>query len=154
MTHRWWTTLAILAATVPPAAAVPPQFESPQTRPLSVAGDLVLAVNTPDQRLSVFAWNGGELSLLREIRVGLEPIAVAARDDTVAWVTNHLSDDISIVNIREGTVEATVAAGDEPAQVAFLKNPAGGPQDLLAAITLSSEDRVVFHRDTYPFERV
>ncbi|MBD3335453.1 MAG: T9SS type A sorting domain-containing protein, partial [Candidatus Eisenbacteria bacterium] len=47
-----------------------------------------------------------------------------------------------------------VAAGDEPAQVAFLKNPAGGPQDLLAAITLSSEDRVVFHRDTYPFERV
>ena len=35
----------------------------------------------------------------QSVQVGLEPVAVAARDNAEVWVVNHLSDSISIVDV-------------------------------------------------------
>jgi DNA-binding beta-propeller fold protein YncE len=105
-------------------------FESGQVRPLALApgGNLLLAVNTPDNRLAIFDLDAGGLTLAAEIPVGLEPIAVAARTNTAgrveAWVVNHLSDSVSIVEIDPGDVTLsrvtrTLLVGDEPRDVVF-----------------------------------
>ena len=41
------------------------------------------------------------------------PVAVALRDNNEAWVVNHLSDDISIVDLRTMHVRATLRVGDK-----------------------------------------
>jgi hypothetical protein len=68
-------------------------FESGQVRPLALSptGKLLFAVNTPDDRLEVFRIVGHGLEHLASISVGLEPVAVAARNDDEIWVVNHLS---------------------------------------------------------------
>src|SRR5437868_3676681 len=60
-----------------------PSFESPQIHPLTITpdGSRLLAVNTPDHRLSVFQLTSGLPILMAEIPVGLEPVSVAARND-------------------------------------------------------------------------
>src|SRR5438309_6705063 len=65
-------------------------FESPQVHPLALTpdGTRLLAVNTPDNRLSMFQLTGEAPALVSEIPVGLEPVSVAARNDREAWVTN------------------------------------------------------------------
>src|SRR4051794_28905939 len=68
-------------------------FETLQVRPLAIAGNMLFAANTPDNRLEMFRINGaGKLSAAGSVGVGLEPIAVAARNDNEIWVVNHLSD--------------------------------------------------------------
>src|SRR5437899_3175545 len=70
-------------------------FESSHVHPIDMtpSGGMLLAVNTPDALLEVFAVRaGGGLSPQRSIPVGLEPVTVVARTDTEAWVVNHLSD--------------------------------------------------------------
>src|SRR5436309_2509012 len=69
-------------------------FEAPHVHPLALTpdGTRLLAVNTTEGRLSVFNVTSGNLSLAAEIPVGLEPVSVAARTDTEAWVVNWLSD--------------------------------------------------------------
>src|SRR2546423_10729447 len=69
-------------------------FESPQVHPLAITpdGSRLLAVNTPDNRLSVFQLTAEGPVLVAEISVGLEPVSVAARNNHEAWVTNWLSD--------------------------------------------------------------
>ncbi|HKV42928.1 MAG TPA: hypothetical protein VJX67_27275, partial [Blastocatellia bacterium] len=96
-------------------------FESPQIHSLALTpdGTRLLAVNTPDNRLSVFQLTGGTPTLTLDIPVGLEPVSVAARNDTEAWVTNWLSDSVSIVNLTTGNVVRTIDVGDEPTDVVF-----------------------------------
>ncbi|HET9252599.1 MAG TPA: FlgD immunoglobulin-like domain containing protein [Candidatus Eisenbacteria bacterium] len=113
-------------------------FEGLQVRPLAMTpdGSKLLAVNTPDSRLEIFAPGGGSLTSLGEIPVGLEPVAVAALHDTIAWVVNHVSDDVSIVNLNTRSVLATLRVGDEPTDVLF----AGTPRR--AFVCVSGEDAV------------
>src|SRR5881628_808402 len=73
-------------------AAVPARgdfthFESAHVHPavLTPDGTRLLVVNTPDDRLSVFDVTGGEPWRMAEIPVGLEPVSVAALDDSTAW---------------------------------------------------------------------
>src|SRR2546428_9263789 len=63
-------------------------FEGPQIHPLAVTpdGTRLVAVNTPNNRLSVFHLTGRALTLMAEIPVGLEPVSVAARYDGDVWV--------------------------------------------------------------------
>jgi YVTN family beta-propeller protein len=114
------------AAPPPRVAAAPPptdfkNFESPQVHPLALTpdGSRLLAVNTPDQRLCVFDLTGEMPKLAAEIPVGLEPVSVAVRNDHEAWVTNWLSDSVSVVNLTSGNVACTIDVGDEPTDVAF-----------------------------------
>ena len=96
-------------------------FESPQVHPavLTPAGNRLLVVNTPDGYLRVFNVTGAHPSKVDDIPVGLEPISVACANDSVAWVINFLSDDVSVVNLNTLHVRATLRVGDEPGDVVF-----------------------------------
>jgi YVTN family beta-propeller protein len=85
---------------------------------------VLLAVNLPDNRLEVFALASGIPTPVRSIPVGLDPVSVRARTNTEAWVVNHVSDSISVVDLVGGQVLATLATDDEPCDVLF----AGSPQ--------------------------
>jgi YVTN family beta-propeller protein len=62
---------------------------------------------------------GDAPTLIAEIPVGLEPVSVAARNDREAWVTNWLSDSVTIVDLISGNVVRTIDVGDEPTDVVF-----------------------------------
>ena len=98
-------------------------FESGQVRPLALSADgaRLLAVNTPDNRLEIFDILPGGLRLAASVPVGLEPVAVAVRPGGQAWVVNHLSDSISIVDTSASTpaVVRTLLVGDEPRDIVF-----------------------------------
>src|SRR5437773_8914817 len=93
--------VALLVASPPPAAASFVEFESGQVRPLALSpdGTRLFAVDTPDDRLEVFAVGAGGLTHGASIPVGLEPVAVAARTNGEVWVVNHLSDSVSVVDV-------------------------------------------------------
>ena len=110
----------------PPTSAQAPftgfrNFESPQVHPLAMTpdGTRLLAVNSPENRLSVFQLTSGTPVLTAEIPVGLEPVSVAARSDREAWVVNWLSDSVSVVDLTTGNVTRTFDVGDEPTDVIF-----------------------------------
>ena len=100
-------------------------FESGQVRPLALSpsGSLLLAVNTPDNRLEIFSVAHGNLIKVDSVPVGLEPVAVAMKNESEAWVVNHVSDSVSIVNIGPlgvgSRVVKTLLVGDEPRDIVF-----------------------------------
>ncbi|HYL73376.1 MAG TPA: hypothetical protein VEU96_04185 [Bryobacteraceae bacterium] len=129
-------TLAILAfllrglfSTKASASSTGPsfvEFESGQVRPIATTpdGNTLLAANTPNGTLDIFDLTSGMPMFTVSIPVGLEPVAVAARNNTEVWVTNHLSDSVSIVSLT-GTphVVRTLLVGDEPRDIVFAGNP-------------------------------
>jgi len=100
-------------------------FESGQVRPLALSpsGKLLFVANTPDGRLEVFRIKDHGLEHRTSIPVGLEPVAVAARNDNEIWVVNHLSDSVSVVELTQGQhsgrVVRTLLVGDEPRDIVF-----------------------------------
>ncbi|XYI01071.1 beta-propeller fold lactonase family protein [Sorangium sp. So ce1128] len=127
---------ATLLAAAPAAAATPfTTFESGQVRPMALSrdGKLLFAVNTPDNRLEIFRVHADRLRLKASVPVGLEPVAVAARGDDEVWVVNHLSDSVSVVDVRDAEkarVVRTLLVGDEPRDIVF-----AGPRRSRAFIT-------------------
>lgn len=95
-------------------------WENAHVHPLDMtpSGALLLAVNTPDNRLEVFDLATAEL-VQRAIPVGLDPVSVRARTNGEAWVVNHISDSVSIVDLAAGNVVRTLKTDDEPADVVF-----------------------------------
>jgi YVTN family beta-propeller protein len=96
-------------------------FESGHVRPevMTPAGTRLLVVNTPDGYLRVFNITGTHPVKVDDIPVGLEPISVNCASDSIAWVVNQLSDDVSVVNLNTLHVKATLRVGDEPGDVVF-----------------------------------
>ncbi len=97
-------------------------FESGHVRPVAMIpnGNKLVAVNTPDNRLEVYKVTfGGYLVHESSIPVGMEPVSVAVRSNTEAWVVNHLSDSVSIVDIPSAKVIRTILVGDEPRDIVF-----------------------------------
>lgn len=114
-------------------------FESPPVHPVAMTpdGNRLLVAHTADARLVVFDLMGDDGPVLaQEIQVGLDPVTVRARTGTEAWVVNHISDSISIVDLETGTVVRTLLVGDEPTDVVF----AGVSQR--AFVCLSQEDAI------------
>ena len=116
--------LAVATIGVPGTArAAFTTFESGQVRPLALTpdGTRLLAVNTPDNQLEVFDVTASGLEHAASVPVGLEPVAVAVRGNGEAWVVNHLSDSISIVDLAAATphVVRTLLVGDEPRDIVF-----------------------------------
>lgn len=117
--------LTVLAFTALPGAVFGSSFvafESDQTRPLvlSANGERLYATNTPDNRLEVFSVTQSGLAHLYSVPVGMEPVAIAERDETEVWVTNLLSDSVSIVRFfPDGPprVVQTLLVGDEPRDI-------------------------------------
>lgn len=102
-------------------------FESGQVRPLALSpdGQFLYAVNTPDSRLEVFRISqdpSSPIAFVASVKVGLEPVAVAVRNQREVWVVNHLSDSVSVVNVASAQrpyVERTLLVGDEPRDIVF-----------------------------------
>ncbi len=99
-------------------------FETEPVRPLALSpdGTRLFALNTADDRLAIFAVNAQAPVLLGEVVVGLRPVAVAARSNDEVWVTNHLSDSVSVVDVSDPTaprVVRTLQVDDEPRDIVF-----------------------------------
>jgi YVTN family beta-propeller protein len=109
-------------------------FESGQVRPLAMSpdGSRLFALNTPDDRLEIFAVSEMGLTRSGSVPVGLEPVAVAARTNGEVWVVNHLSDSVSVVDVaaEPPRVVRTLLVGDEPSDIVF-----AGPEHSRAFIT-------------------
>src|SRR5215831_6039516 len=122
-------------------------FESPQIHPIALTpdGTRLLAVNSPNNTLSVFELSGATPVLAAEIPVGLEPVSVAARNNDEAWVTNWLSDSVSIVDLGAANVIRTVDVGDEPTDVVF-----AGVQRQIAFICVAGLAQVKAYDPTAP----
>ncbi len=123
---RWLsrsTTASAQSTTAGPAFV---EFESGQVRPLALSadGNTLFAVNTPNGTLEVFGLASGYPTFEFRIPVGLEPVAVAVRSPSEVWVTNLLSDSVSIVSLS-GTphVVRTLLVGDEPRDIVFAGTP-------------------------------
>ncbi len=103
------------------------EFESGQVRPIAISpdGNTLFAVNTPNGTLEIFNITGAGLAFQGRVPVGMEPVAVAARTNSEAWVVNHLSDSVSVVSLT-GTphVTRTLLVGDEPRDIVFAGSPA------------------------------
>lgn len=109
-------------------------FESQQIRPLAMSpdGNQLFVVNTPDNRLEIFAVSAAGLEHTGSVPVGLEPVAVAARSNSEVWVVNHLSDSVSIVSlVGQPRVTRTLLVGDEPRSIVFAG--AGGNRAFISA---------------------
>ncbi|HET7496824.1 MAG TPA: FlgD immunoglobulin-like domain containing protein [Candidatus Eisenbacteria bacterium] len=113
-------------------------FESLPVHPLALTpdGTRLLACNLPDARLEIFTIGDAGLTSAGEVPVGLEPVSVAALNDSIAWVVDNVSDDVSIVNLNSKRVAATLRVGDEPTDVVL----AGSPRR--AFVCVSGEDAI------------
>ncbi len=103
------------------------EFESGQVRPLATSPDgrLLFAVNTPNATLEIFDLSSGKPIFQSRVPVGLEPVAVAVRNNNEVWVVNHLSDSVSIVSLADTPhVIRTLLVGDEPRDIVFAGSPA------------------------------
>ncbi len=100
-------------------------FETPHVHPLEITPNhqLLLAVNTAANTLMIYNLGGVEPALAAQIPVGLEPVSVRAFNDNEAWVVNHLSDTISVVNLAQARLLKTIDTKDEPADVVFAGTP-------------------------------
>lgn len=128
MRSRLGLSIAMLAiATTAVAQHRVVNFESAHVHPLERTpdGTHLLAVNTADARLEVFTLDGAGATpqASRSIAVGLDPVSVRARNDNDIWVVNQLSDTISVIDLGNNRVRATLATGDKPADVVFAGNP-------------------------------
>ncbi|HEV7732003.1 MAG TPA: hypothetical protein VGR62_07570 [Candidatus Binatia bacterium] len=124
----------LLAAITTAARADFVNFETGQVRPMAMSpdGSRLFAVNTPDDRLEVFAIGAAGLTHTGSVSVGLQPVAIAARTDGEVWVVNHLSDSISIVDVASSPprVVRTILTCDEPRDIVF-----AGPGNARAFVT-------------------
>ncbi len=98
-------------------------FESGPVRPLAVSSDgaRVFVANTPNGSLDLLRVTPAGLVVDGSVKVGIDPVAVAVRNDGEVWVVNHVSDSISIVDVAHAPprVVRTLLVGDEPGDIVF-----------------------------------
>jgi len=96
-------------------------FESAHVHPLDITpdGTKLLAVNTANNDVEIFSISGNNLTLASVVKVGLEPVSVRVFSNTQAWVVNKISNSVSIVDIKNDALIATLQTGPEPADVVF-----------------------------------
>ena len=99
-------------------------WESPHVHPLDNTPDRtkLLAVNTGNNSLEVFDVSSAGITHRKSIPVGINPVSVRSRGNNEAWVVNHISDSVSIVDLDRGVVTHTLQTEDEPADVVFSNN--------------------------------
>ncbi|MEO7110641.1 MAG: hypothetical protein ABI183_09400, partial [Polyangiaceae bacterium] len=109
-------------------------FESGPVRPVAMSpdGTHLFVANTAHASLDVFTISASGVNPAGSVFVGIDPVAVAARTNTEAWVVNQVSDSISIVDTSTTPphVVRTLLVGDEPSDIVF-----GGAGNARAFIT-------------------
>ncbi len=99
-------------------------FEAGPVNPIALSpdGSRLFVANTSSGHLEVFPVSPtGTLSEPASVPVGLEPVAIAVRNNSEVWVVNHLSDSVSIVDVAADPprVVRTLLVGDEPRGIVF-----------------------------------
>ncbi|MGE0519678.1 MAG: beta-propeller fold lactonase family protein [Candidatus Binatia bacterium] len=91
---------------------------------ISASGDLVAAVNTDTNSVTLFAVDAnGRLTKRKELGVGIEPRSVALLPNgTRAYVANTVSGTVSVIDLASCTTIATIGVGTEPWAVAATPN--------------------------------
>lgn len=112
-------------------------YESGPVRPLAISADnkRLFVTNTPANCLEIYEITDEDtLTLVSTVSVGVDPVAVAVRNENEVWVINHVSDSVSVVRL-DGTprVLRTLQVGDEPRDIVF-----AGQGKNLAFITTAS----------------
>ena len=100
-------------------------FETAPVHPLALSPDSsrLAACNLADGKLEVFDVSSGSPAPLGSVPVGLDPVSVRFRTSTEAWVVNHISDSISVVDVVALRVIATIDTLDTPEDVVFAGSP-------------------------------
>ncbi len=112
----------LLVLPLPEARGSYLHFESDPVRPLAISRDgrRLFVTNTSDNRLEILRITAAGLEQESAVFTGLEPVAVAVRGDDEVWVVNHLSDSVSVVDVRATPrVVRTLLVGDEPRDLLF-----------------------------------
>src|ERR1041385_698576 len=96
-------------------------FETPPVHPIALSpdGSQLAVCNLADGRLELFDVSSGTAVPVGSVPVGLDPVSVRYRSASEAWVVNHISDSISIVDVAARRVGATIQTLDAPADVVF-----------------------------------
>ena len=134
-----------------------PTFASPHSDPIILIDDLVYVVNTPDDTLDVV--DTQSLEVVFRIPVGVDPVALGLTPDgTELWVSNHVSDTISVINldpessyyhqivatIQDVDIETIQTNFDEPVGIAFANDEkayvALGPSNQIAVINVANRE--------------
>lgn len=113
----------IAKAQVVPTAFVNYEIAPIHAMDMSPDGSVLASVNTPDMRVELYSLGSGTPSLLAVISVGLEPTSVRFRTNNELWVVNNLSDSVSIVDVGQKQVIATIMTKDDPQDVVFAGSP-------------------------------
>lgn len=125
-----------------------PLFMSPHFNPIAIHQGVVFVTNTAADTLDVI--DAVSRKIVRRIPVGIDPSGAAIRPDgRELWVTNHVSDSVSIIDIAEESPfryqviatlqdldpESGATRFDEPVGIAFAN-------DEKAYVSLSSENKI------------
>ena len=110
-------------------------FETGHVRPMAISGNTLVAVNTADNHLEVFTLKPLGITKRASVPVGLEPCSVAIDGQNRAWVVNHLSDSVSIVDLTTLSVVRTLLVGDEPRDIVLTDHDGAGGDEPRAFIT-------------------
>ncbi len=100
-------------------------FESPAVHPIELSPDGArLAVcNVADGKVELFNVTSGRLTTDGAIPVGMDPVSVRFRNASEAWVVNHISDSISVLDVAGRRVIATIQTLDTPSDIVFAGSP-------------------------------
>ena len=125
-----------------------PTFVSPHTNPIAVHNGQVFVVNTPSATLDVIDANNRTITA--RVPVGIDPVSVAVRPDgQEIWVSNHISDSVSIVDNDPKSptylhVIATIQAFDQQSKATLFDEPMGiaFANNQKAYVALSSDNQI------------
>jgi YVTN family beta-propeller protein len=151
------TSSGATANLVEPEATIPsqyasdighPTFVSPHTNPIAVHNGQVFVVNTPSATLDVIDANNRTVTA--RVPVGIDPVSVSVRPDgQEIWVSNHISDSVSIVDNDPKSptylhVIATVQAFDQQSKATLFDEPMGiaFANSQKAYVALSSDNQI------------
>ena len=100
-------------------------FETPPVSPMALSpdGTTLLVANLADARLEIFSLASGTPVWVDSVFTGIDPVSVRFRGNAEAWVVNHVSDSVSIVDLPTRRVRATLDTRDEPCDVVFAGAP-------------------------------
>ena len=125
-----------------------PTFLSPHASPILKSDGLVFVVNTPADTVDVI--DATSRAIVARINVGIDPVGIAAKPDgKEIWVTNHVSDSVSIIDSNTHSLSylqviATVQDFDPLTRATRFDEPVGVAfaSDEKAYVALSSENLV------------
>ena len=125
-TALWFGAIAMLS-TFADAADLPyVNWENHPIRALDLSPDhKTLAVaHTADQRVQLFDVSTGTPIPIGHVLVGVDPVSVRFRNNSELWAVNHISDSVSVIDVANRQIRATLQTNDEPFDVVFASGKA------------------------------